>query len=750
MCDPVEPIYEHATSQVELRPFASAEWYHNTFGRETVETKEGSEHRITIHGTLHNPQQQYINETIIDEFEPNSVAARATCISMGDNFEDLFPGYNWASTPNMTYYHDNGHGIGTSRPPDSNGMYDEEDHDYQRERFCSMNMQRDQAENNAMGFYGLGVTQQSIETTSVQLILSRHANDIPKHAVYAVLKKFCGPVTILEETLCLDDNGNFSTRISRSRSEFHKKMKEYVPIPFDDLKHVYRTFFTAENPTGTLFLQFGMKRPMIKECIQSRFKTRFYKVDNTFQMRFNGEPIEIIPQYNPEDILFTIKDKTAVYTDGFQPIYKKALPFKGIPIPLRDVDSEAPVTVNGQNITYWMNVVRKKRDPNEKAQAFNPIIRFVCGNHVVDIDIIAAMKKSWMTSSRSPKGVFKLLHDVFTPKSYNEAHFGLMQEHTDIKSQRLLKMPMIGYDIDLHINLHPMLLGFTKTTLNTDTLEQTSFLLLSCLYESMDQFTALTYTLPSNAPFKYMFRYHSKFEKMRERAFKSYLQQRNSTYSTTYINEFFDRQRAIESTPEPAESTPEPVESESEPESESVQSTPEPVESDSEPEQLQRKRPREPTQRVKPKKKCRKNFHRDHKNLKLANQQGCCANCHCKIPLMLMQCDHVDGNSENNDPSNMQWLCLNCHGFKSGRERALRGSSTKVADDLPQHKQWSKPIVYLLHSVLDANKPLMDEMYMQEISEIALQIHQTYRQHNHVPRRSETHSPSPKDHQACS
>lgn len=98
----------------------------------------------------------------------------------------------------------------------------------------------------------------------------------------------------------------------------------------------------------------------------------------------------------------------------------------------------------------------------------------------------------------------------------------------------------------------------------------------------------------------------------------------------------------------------------------------------------------------------------------------------------------------------MQWLCLNCHGFKSGRERALRGSSIKVADDLPQHKQWSKPIVHLLHSVLDANKPLMNEMYMQEISEIALQIHQTYRQHNHDPRRAETHSPSPQNHQARS
>ena len=40
--------------------------------------------------------------------------------------------------------------------------------------------------------------------------------------------------------------------------------------------------------------------------------------------------------------------------------------------------------------------------------------------------------------------------------------------------------------------------------------------------------------------------------------------------------------------------------------------------------------------------------------------------CRCKIhhPTML-QLDHIDGNPSNNDPSNRQTLCANCHRYKT-------------------------------------------------------------------------------------
>jgi 5-methylcytosine-specific restriction endonuclease McrA len=40
--------------------------------------------------------------------------------------------------------------------------------------------------------------------------------------------------------------------------------------------------------------------------------------------------------------------------------------------------------------------------------------------------------------------------------------------------------------------------------------------------------------------------------------------------------------------------------------------------------------------------------------------------CNCEIHINAqLQVDHIDGNSENNEPENLQTLCANCHIFKT-------------------------------------------------------------------------------------
>ena len=46
-----------------------------------------------------------------------------------------------------------------------------------------------------------------------------------------------------------------------------------------------------------------------------------------------------------------------------------------------------------------------------------------------------------------------------------------------------------------------------------------------------------------------------------------------------------------------------------------------------------------------------------------------CANCNMSIAPPLVHYDHLDGNHSNNDISNCQALCPNCHSLKTDDDR---------------------------------------------------------------------------------
>jgi len=76
----------------------------------------------------------------------------------------------------------------------------------------------------------------------------------------------------------------------------------------------------------------------------------------------------------------------------------------------------------------------------------------------------------------------------------------------------------------------------------------------------------------------------------------------------------------------------------------------------------------------------RKKFSSEVEHRTLENQDFRCNNPDCRKQIGVVKgrvvhydFDHVDGNSYNNDPSNCQALCLNCHREKTERERSSKG-----------------------------------------------------------------------------
>jgi 5-methylcytosine-specific restriction endonuclease McrA len=65
----------------------------------------------------------------------------------------------------------------------------------------------------------------------------------------------------------------------------------------------------------------------------------------------------------------------------------------------------------------------------------------------------------------------------------------------------------------------------------------------------------------------------------------------------------------------------------------------------------------------------RRHFSGEVRQQVLDAQKYKCANCNLSISQPLVHHDHIDGNHANNDISNCQALCPNCHSLKTDDDR---------------------------------------------------------------------------------
>ena len=65
----------------------------------------------------------------------------------------------------------------------------------------------------------------------------------------------------------------------------------------------------------------------------------------------------------------------------------------------------------------------------------------------------------------------------------------------------------------------------------------------------------------------------------------------------------------------------------------------------------------------------RRQFSGQVRQVVLNAQKNKCTNCNMSISVPLVHYDHIDGNHSNNDISNCQALCPNCHSLKTDDDR---------------------------------------------------------------------------------
>ena len=74
------------------------------------------------------------------------------------------------------------------------------------------------------------------------------------------------------------------------------------------------------------------------------------------------------------------------------------------------------------------------------------------------------------------------------------------------------------------------------------------------------------------------------------------------------------------------------------------------------------------------------NFGKYQKDEILAKQKNRCNKCNVRFGKIKPHFDHIDGNKTNNQTSNGQALCPNCHDRKSRRQTTSRSKKQKRDD----------------------------------------------------------------------
>lgn len=617
------------------------------------------------------PNHNYSGKTAVDEKIANSNAAGASHIGMYNNACHL--DVPWNDLTNVFIYEDNGSGVGSN--------VSEEEHTRTQARFLSYgNTKEKRLHGHDLGRYGKGGVLNAQALCSSYAVVSRHKRDLDHDQYFICVKSFVQKRVHCSVEVVLGSNDNVSILAGPSgRKKFESWLERWTPIRLKHMNSLIRQLF-ARKDTGVSMLLFGMKQQVKREHMVARFSDLYWEpprgLDNqpipNFKVTYNGEDIPI--QYACDNFveIKTWRNQRAMYTNGFYPISQRDT----TTVPNVQNEPKYIQSRSGAELEYNISVVKAKQplyNPSDTNSKSNGVVMFKCGNHVIHIDL-SIFANLWKKTTR-----YQLLVDTFFRKPRSGQLFKKLQQHCGAKSERFWRISKLGYDLTYVVSIPPWLLEVTKKTFVREYHTRVSYLLLSCFKTTFGFLCEYSHEIEDACPFKYLWGIDKTITPM---LFQRY---RTASGACVVPHASCDKYR-IETGMLMCRSS-----SESEPSSESDSSDSgivmrvNPV----------RQRPKRvrtiarvgftPYRREEKRARIskRRNFHADVKKATWDQQNGRCANLNCCLQLRRSdeECDHKDGDSSNNEPSNCQFLCKTCHGIKSGVERRCLHKNVKFTQE---------------------------------------------------------------------